>query len=198
MNELWLYGVVGEEGYGDVSAKDVRDQLAKFNKSEPIVVRVNSPGGSVFEAVSIRTQLSQWPAGVNVQVDGLAASAASYIATVGRSVAMARDGSLMIHDAWGMTLGNAADHQKASQTLDQISDSLVGAYAAKSGKSRAEIRTAMKRETWFTSTGAVEYGLVDMIVGEDGRAVAMNGKQASRSVAELQARLDALCDRIGR
>ena len=86
--------------------------------------------------------------------------------------------------------------KKASEHLDQTSETLVAAYVAKTGKSRAEIRRTMKAETWFTAQGAVEYGLADLIIGEDGRAVAMNGKQASRSVAELQARLDALTERL--
>lgn len=196
MQEVWLYGVIGEEGYGDVSAKDVRDELAKFDKSQPVVVRINSPGGSVYEGVSIRTMLSQWPGGVDVQVDGLSASAASYIGTIGRTVAMARDGSIMVHDAWTIAIGNSDDMKKASEHLEQTSETLVAAYVAKTGKSRAEIRRTMKAETWFTAEGAVEYGLADLIIGEDGRAVAMNTKQASRSVADLQARLDALNARL--
>ncbi len=188
--EIWLYGVVGEEGYGDVSALDVRDELAKFRKSEPVVVRINSPGGSVYEAVSISTQLAQWPGGVDVQVDGLSASAASYIGTIGRTVAIARDGSIMVHDAWTMAIGNSEDMQKASEHLDRVSESLVAAYVAKTGKSRAEVRRTMKAETWFTAEGAVEYGLADVIVGEDGKAQAMNTRHASRKLDDLQRQLD--------
>ena len=196
MQEIWLYGVIGEEGYGDVSAKDVRDALAKFNKSQPVVVRINSPGGSVYEGVSIRTQLSQWPGGVDVQVDGLSASAASYIGTIGRTVAIARDGSIMVHDAWTIAIGNSDDMKKASERLDQTSETLVAAYVAKTGKSRAEIRRTMKAETWFTAQGAVEYGLADVIIGEDGRAAGMTTTAARAKLAEMQRQLDEAVSRF--
>lgn len=197
MQEIWLYGVVGEAGYGDVSALDVRDELAKFRKSEPVVVRINSPGGSVFEGVSIRTQLAEWPGGVDVQVDGLSASIASYIGTVGRTVAIARDGQIMCHDAWTLIAGNSDDLKRASEHLDQTSETLVSAYVAKTGKTRSEIRAMMKRETWFTAAGAVEYGLADIVVGEDGRAAAMTTTAARAKLDQLQRQLDETYSRLG-
>lgn len=187
---IWAYGVV--EPDGDVSALGVRDELRKFNRKQPVTVRINSPGGSVFEAVSIRQQLAEWPGGCNCQVDGLAASAASFIATAGQSVAIVSSGQIMIHDAWTIAIGNSEDMRSASEVLDQISDSLVGAYAAKSGKSRAEVRSAMRKETWYTARGSVDFGLADLIIGEDGKAEAMGGRQATRSIAAMQRQLDSL------
>lgn len=161
-NELYIYDVIGEGFFeSGVTAKGVRDELAKLSKKDPITVRINSPGGSVFEAVAIRAQLEQWPGGVNVVVDGLAASAASYIATVGDSVSMVEGSMLMIHDPWTLAVGNAAEMQKAAETLDKIAESLVGAYSKKSGKDAATVRQTMKDETWLTVDDAISYGLAD-------------------------------------
>lgn len=162
-NELWIYDIIGfgffEEG---VTSKSVRDELTKFDRKQPINVRINSPGGDVFEAVAIRALLAEWSAGVTVQVDGLAASAASYIATVGNTVSMAEGAMFMVHDPWTVAIGNAAEMQKAAATLDKIADSLVGAYAKKAGKSHDEVRETMKAETWMTADEAIDYGLADV------------------------------------
>lgn len=186
-NTLWIYGVI--EPGGDVSATDVRDQLEDLDPSQPILARINSPGGSVFEAVAIYTQLSQWPLGVDVQIDGLAASAASYLATVGQFVAIARDGMVMLHDAWALTVGNSDDHRAAGEILDDISNVLTQAYVARTGRTAKEVRDVMKKETWFTAAGAIEFGLADAIVGDDGRAAVA---ASARTVAALQRRLDML------
>lgn len=161
-NELWIYDIIGEGFFeSGVTAKSVRDELAGMDKKQRVHVRVNSPGGDVFEAVAIRAQLEQWAAGVDVSVDGLAASAASYIATVGESVSMAEGSMFMVHDPWTVAIGNAAEMQKAAATLDKIADSLVGAYSRKSGKSADEVRDTMRAETWMTADEAIAYGLAD-------------------------------------
>lgn len=173
-NELWIYDVIGFGFFEDgVTGKSVRDELAAFDKKQPINVRINSPGGDVFEAVAIRAQLEQWPAGVNVQVDGLAASAASYIATVGGTVSMAEGSMFMVHDPWTVAIGNAAEMQKAAATLDKIADSLVGAYARKSGKSHDEIRETMRAESWMTADEAIAYGLANDKADERAAAFAI-------------------------
>lgn len=161
-NELWIYDIIGEGFFeSGVTGKSVRDELANMDKKQPVQVRINSPGGDVFEAVAIRAQLEQWPAGVNVQVDGLAASAASYIATVGDDVTMSEGSMLMVHDPWTVAIGNAAEMSKAAATLEKIADSLVGAYSRKSGKSDKEVRDIMKAETWMTADEAIAYGLAN-------------------------------------
>lgn len=191
-NELWIYDVIASRGEG-ISATAVRDDLAKLKRNERLLVRINSPGGDVFEAVAMHTQLSQWPGGVDVMVDGIAASAASYLATVGRDVSIARDGMLMIHDPWALTVGNAEDHHAAGDVLDQVAESIVSAYVAKSGRSREEIRRVMKAETWLTADGAIEFGLVDRKIGETKPAAKSARASADRpNLAEMQRRLDLL------
>lgn len=161
-NELWVYDIIGEGFFeSGVTAKGVRDDLAKMDKKQRINVRINSPGGDVFEAVAIRTMLAQWPAGVDVQVDGIAASAASYIATVGETVAIAEGAMIMIHDPWTLAIGNAEEMMKVAGTLDKVAESLVNAYVSKSGKDAEEVRAAMRAETWLTSGESIEFGLAN-------------------------------------
>lgn len=173
-NTLFIYDVIGAGFFDEgVTAKSVRDELSKMNKSERLTVRINSPGGSVFDGVAIRAQLEQWEAGVDVKVDGIAASAASYIATAGDTVAMAEGAMLMVHDPWTFAVGNAAEMQKAAVTLDKIAESMVGAYAKKSGKSHEEVRQTMKDETWLSVDEAIEYGLADEKSNEKAAAYAI-------------------------
>ena len=185
---VWCFGVI--EAGGEVNAKDVRDALAKFDKSRPVTLRVNSPGGSVHEAIAIRSLLSSWPGGVQCQVDGLSASAASFLMTVAKTVAIVEFGSVMIHDCWGATVGNAADHTSTAEVLDQISDTIAMAYSQKTGKSQKVIRDAMRRETWYTSRGSVEFGLCDVVVGENGAVAAMTTTAARAKLDALQRQLD--------
>lgn len=173
-NTLYIYDIIGagffEEG---VTAKSVRDELAKMNKAERLTVRINSPGGNVFDGVAIRAQLEQWDAGVDVLVDGIAASAASYITTVGDKVSMAEGAMLMVHDPWSFAVGNSAEMLKAAETLDKIAESMVGAYAKKSGKSAQDVRQTMKDETWMSADDAIAYGLADEKSDEKAAAFAI-------------------------
>ncbi|WP_225840307.1 head maturation protease, ClpP-related [Streptomyces sp. NK08204] len=124
-------------------------------------VRVNSPGGSVFEGIAIANALRSHPANVTVQVDGIAASIASVIAMSGDRVEMGPNTMMMIHDASGLCVGNAADMAEMSDLLNLISDNIADAYAARAGGTRAEWRARMKAETWYLPEDAVEAGLAD-------------------------------------
>lgn len=174
-NELWIYDTIGEGFFSaGVTAKAVRDDLAKMDTKQRLTVRINSPGGDVFEAVAINALLSEWKGGVDVQVDGLAASAASYIATVGDKVTMAEGSMLMIHDPWTVAFGNAEEMQRAADTLDKIAENLVGAYSRKSGLASAEVRDIMRAETWLTADEAVAKGFASAIGGDKAKACAVS------------------------
>src|SRR5574338_262904 len=101
--ELWIYDVIGESFWeSGVTAKGVRDELAKMKDTDPMTVRIKSPGGAVDHAVAIKTLLDQWKGLVSVQIDGLAASAASYIAMAGSHISIAEGSLFMIHNPWTM------------------------------------------------------------------------------------------------
>ena len=161
-NVLWIYDVIGGFfGMGAVTPITVRDDLAKLDKRERLLVRVNSPGGVVDDAVAIRSLLAEWPSGVDFQVDGVAASAASFLAATGERVTMARGARLMIHDPWGGVYGNEKDFRRAADQLATLRIMIADAYATKSGKSVTKVLDAMADETWFSDAEAIDFGLAD-------------------------------------
>lgn len=155
--EIYLYE---EIGYWGVTAQDFVDVLRDVNASS-IDLHINSPGGDVFDGVAIYNALIDHPANVNVIVDGLAASAASFIAMAGDSIVMNRASQLMMHDASGFCFGNAADMAVMQALLDRVSDTIAGIYAAQAGQDSAFWRDLMVAETWYSSAEAVAAGLAD-------------------------------------
>src|SRR3990167_11554562 len=161
--EILLYD---EIGFWGVTAKEFATTLAGITAAS-IVVRINSPGGDVFDGLAIYNSLQAHPATIKTQIDGWAASAASFIALAGESVTIAQSAFMMIHKAWGITLGNADDHRDMVMTLDKIDGQLSDIYAKKTAKPKAEILALMKGEsdgTWFTADEAKAMGLADTIV----------------------------------
>lgn len=164
-NELWLYDVIGEGFWSEgLTGKSVRDALAEFDRDESLSVRINSPGGDVFEAQAIRTLLAEWPGGVDVQIDGVAASAASFVATVGREVTISDGAMLMIHRPWSIAIGDEGEMERTRALLQKTGGQLANAYSRKSGRSQEEMLAAMEAETWYTAEEAVDAGLADAVV----------------------------------
>jgi ATP-dependent protease ClpP protease subunit len=158
--EVSIYDEIGAYG---VSAKSFLDELGALPEDGPLTLRLNSPGGSVFDAVAIHNALRRHAGPVTVWIDGIAASAASYIAMSGDAVVMPQNAFLMIHDPSGFAMGTAEDMRAMAEALDRIKGSLVAGYAAKSGRSDDEIAALMTRETWLDAAEAVALGFADRI-----------------------------------
>lgn len=158
--ELWLFDEIDGTGWWGVSAKDVQTALNSITASA-ITLHLNSPGGDVFEAHAIYNAIKAHPANVTVQVEGIAASAASYVAMAGDTVLVASNATFMIHDAITFTYGNEADHTKASGVLGQQSDIIARIYAERSGGEADDFRAAMREETYYDAASAIEAGLAD-------------------------------------
>ncbi|CAM5250702.1 ATP-dependent Clp protease proteolytic subunit [Streptomyces glaucescens] len=156
--EVMLYDEVGGwfGATADQFIADLRGIIAPRMR-----LRINSPGGSVFEGIAIANALRSHPASVTVQVDGVAASIASVIAMAGDRIEMAPNSMLMIHDASGVCMGNASDMEEMAELLDLISDNIADAYAARAGGTREQWRERMRAETWYLPDDAVENGLAD-------------------------------------
>ena len=162
MTDVLIHGDIGFE----VRSADVIQQLAGVDGD--VVVRVSSGGGDVYEGLAIMNALRSHPGEVLVIVEGLAASAASFIAVGGGTRIVCRpNAELMIHEAWSMADGNAADMTKAAGDLDRISANLAGIYARRAGGTPEEWRARMREETWFSAEEALAAGLVDAV--EDAR-----------------------------
>jgi ATP-dependent protease ClpP protease subunit len=152
-----------EIGYWGTTATEFVDELLAID-AETIELHVNSPGGDVFDGLAIMNALADHPATVNVVVDGIAASAASFIAMAGDSMKMNRGSQLMIHDAIGFCYGNAGDMEDTSALLSRISDTIAGIYADRAGGKADDWRDLMRAETWYSATEAVDAGLADEAV----------------------------------
>lgn len=156
----------GSWGISAVEFLDALDSLDQAATDE-IRLHINSPGGEVWEALAILNSLRDFDAKVTAQVDGIAASAASFIAAAADETVMAPNTQLMIHDAWGLCVGNAADMHSTGDILDAVSDNIASIYAAKAGNATADWRAVMRDEAWYSAQEAVDQGLADRIAGEE-------------------------------
>lgn len=152
-----IYEEIGGSWFGGVTAVDFVAELAAIEGD--LEVHINSPGGDVFEGLAIYTAIAQRPGNVTTIVDGLAASAASFIAMAGKNRIIAPGAMMMIHDAAGLCMGNASDMRELADLLDKVSDNLAGIYA-ENATQPTDWRAAMKAETWYTADEAVAAGLV--------------------------------------
>ncbi|POH58912.1 head maturation protease, ClpP-related [Arthrobacter glacialis] len=160
--EVFIYGGIGS-WYGVDATQFVAD-LADLDVQE-IQLRVNSPGGSVYDGVAIMNALKRHKAKVVASVDGLAASAASFIIMAADEIQMGPGAEVMIHDAWSYAGGNAEQLIDEAAHLDRISNSIAGLYASRAGGTSEEWRDAMKAESWYSAEEAVTAGLADSITG---------------------------------
>lgn len=157
--------IYDEIGGGDwwssgVTAVDFVAELAGITGD--LEVHINSPGGDVFDGLAIYNALAQRTSNVTTIVDGLAASAASFIAQAGKTRVMSPGAMMMIHDAAGLCVGNAADMRELADLLDKVSDNLADIYAAHSGVADGW-RDAMRAESWYTAQEAVDAGLAHRV-----------------------------------
>ena len=162
--EILIYEQIGKDFFEDgIGAKQFVEDLRALGDIEQLDIRINSPGGSVFEGLAIYNSLKAHKAEKTVYIDGVAASIASVIAMAGDEIIMPENALLMIHDPHALAIGDAELMRKMADTLDKTAESLVSIYKDKCKKSEDEIRDKMKDETWFSAAEAREFGLCDEI-----------------------------------
>ena len=159
--KLYVYDLIG--GYDSDAAEFV--QAVHGIDAASVDLHINSPGGFVYDAVAMYEALAASPATVNVSIDGLAGSAASFLAMVGDTVSIARGGRVMIHDAQLVAVGGPADLREFADIADQVSNDIAGYYAARAGGTPASWRKAMSATTWYSAQQAVDAKLADRVTG---------------------------------
>lgn len=165
--ELYLYDSIVDseleaEFWGGVTPKSFIQALKDID-ADTIHIRVNSPGGSVFAARAMEQALREHKARIVAHVDGVAASAASFLVMAADEIVMAPGAMMMIHKAWTVAMGNADDLVNTADLLDKIDGTLAATYAARSGESVEKITEMMAAESWFTAQEAVDFGLADSV-----------------------------------
>lgn len=167
---LRLEGPIDEDLFwGDeITPQAFRDELNA--EDGDVMVWINSPGGNVFAAAEIYTMLKDYAGTVTVRIASIAASAASVVAMAGERVEMSPTALLMIHDPSTIAMGNTKDMERAITTLNEVKESIINAYAAKTGLRHNRIAELMSNETWMNAKKAVDLGFADEVLFEDKKA----------------------------
>jgi len=164
--EIFIYGPIGLSWLGDgVSASQfAKDLRALGNNIDTLDLRLNSEGGSVVDAEAIHTHLVEHKARVIRHVDGMAASAASFVLMAADEIVIADSGFVMIHEARMMEYGTAEDFRRGADLLDRTTDRIVAKYVRRTKNDEKKVREWMKAETWFIGEEAVKNGFADRVV----------------------------------
>jgi len=182
MTELFLYGSIGQSSgnVARISAAKFLDALGAVPAAEDVTLRINSDGGSVTEATAIFNAVRN-RGNVDTQIDGIAASAAAYIAMAGRKVRMAGNAMLMIHKASTAAQGTADQLRREADVVDLFNSTLIPAFAARTGKSREEMDALMSKDAYFTASQALALGFVDEVTGDLALAACIDTPKADMS-----------------
>lgn len=161
---LRINGVIAEESWldDDITPAVFASELSAG--SGPVTIWLNSPGGDVVAAARIYNMLLDYPGKVTVNIDGIAASAASVIAMAASTVAMSPVSMLMIHNPATLAMGDKTELSRALDMLESVKDSIINAYQLKTGLSRAKLSKLMDMETWMDATAAIDLGFANEIL----------------------------------
>ena len=186
-NEIKLYGPIG---YPGITSATFKSLLADADPGQELVVCIDSEGGSVFDGLGIYDAIKAWPGSVRAVVESSAFSIASFIAMAADRVEITENGYLMLHNPYTMTEGDHEDLQKQAELLAKLRDSMVTAYATKTGKTRDEVEAVMRAETWLDAREAQVSGYVDTILPTARKSVAVarfKGNMPERVLSSLDA-----------
>ena len=167
--DIFIYGEITKyawEEYGEMSSTMFKNELDTLGEVDTIHLYINSPGGSVFEGVTIYNMLKRHKARIIVHVDAVAASIASVIAMAGDEVRMPSNSVMMIHNALiGPIWGNAQELRKHADDVERISQSSMTTYLSKAGDKLTEekLKELLDAESWLSADQALEYGLCDVV-----------------------------------
>ena len=170
--EVLIYDQI--DSWLGVSAEQLVRDISSLDTNRELTVRINSPGGNVYDGVAILNALRTHPGAVTVVVDGIAASAASVIAMGGDTIVMNRNSEMMVHNGRAIAMGGAEDMRKMADRLEQVNANLASIYADRAGGTADEWRAIMAAETWYSAEEAVKAGLADRVEQSpsDARAIA--------------------------
>jgi ATP-dependent Clp endopeptidase proteolytic subunit ClpP len=191
---IWIYDEIGPAWWGLIGAEQVINALDEIGDKHA-TVRLNTPGGSVDEGIAIYNALKAHKAGVTTIADSMAASMGSYILQAGTRRIVASNAMVMVHDPWSFAAGNSTELRKSADVLDAYAKRMIPDYAARSGKTQAEIVKIMADESWYPGREAVDAGFADEVGGESetemklGRQLMATAKHPPKAVRERMERL---------
>lgn len=161
MPTIYIYDEIGPGWLGMIDAAGIVAALQEIGNVDDARVRINSPGGDVFESAAIYNHLREFNGNIHVRVDGVAASGGSVIAMAGDTIEIAANAMVMIHEAWTIALGNKRELAKTVELLEKVDGTMIESYVARTGNEEKQIVQWVEAETWFTADEAVEHGFAD-------------------------------------
>jgi ATP-dependent protease ClpP protease subunit len=188
--EMSMLDIIGEDWWtgGGITSKRVQEKLAAYPKAKTVKVLLNSPGGDAFEGLAIQSLLRRHGGRIEIEVVGLAASAASLIAMAGDDIAMHEGSLMMIHEPWTMTVGNATEMRTAAEFLEKVNSSGLDVYARRTGRKREDVAEMLASETWMTAHEAVkEKFATNVVAGAEPAPKAKAAMQAFMSLRQPRA-----------
>ncbi len=159
--EIYIYEEIGEGFFSGITAKSFADSMKKLGNVAALDIYINSPGGSVFDGISIYNQIKRFSGEKIVHIDGIAASIASVIAMAGDEIKIASNGLMMIHDPWAMTAGTAGDMRKMADSLDKCREAILSTYIKKTGQDEKTLGDWMAVETWMNADECLARNFAD-------------------------------------
>jgi ATP-dependent Clp endopeptidase proteolytic subunit ClpP len=194
-NTITMFDLIGEDPWtgGGVTAKRVAGALRAIGEKD-VTVQINSPGGDLFEGIAIYNLLVQHRAKVTVDVLGWAASAASIIAMAGDEIRMGLGSFMMVHNAWGVVVGNQHDMRDAADAFQGFDGAIADIYQARTGLARSKVEALMDAETYMSANEAVKKGFADTVAEDISAPEATN--QTAQKISARR-RLDAALAQSG-
>jgi ATP-dependent protease ClpP protease subunit len=186
--ELVMLDIVGEDWWtgGGITSKGVQQKLAAYPKVKTIKVLLNSPGGDAFEGLAVQSLLRRHGASIEIEVVGLAASAASIIAMAGDTIAMHEGSLMMVHQPWTFAVGDADEMRTTAEFLDKVNSSGLDVYTRRTGRKREDVAELVAAETWMTAHEAVKEKFATSVV--DGASPEPVAKARAAAQVFMQAR----------
>lgn len=177
---IYVYDVI--DAWWGASAAALVDAL-KAAGDRPVHLHINSPGGDVFEARAMAAAVVAHTGNVTTHIDGLAASAATYLAMAANEVRMTDGGLFMVHCSWTIAWGDKAELRDTANLLEKVDGSIAADYARQTGKPLDQVVAWMEATTWFTAAEAKDAGFVDAIDANTKREGAEKDAAAQASAA---------------
>lgn len=172
--EIRIDGVIGGDWFGEgITKESFAAEMKTLKAAKQIHLRINSEGGSVFDAEAMYTLLRAHGAKITVHIDSLAASAASFLAMAGDEIEMSEHAFIMIHNPYMIEMGDDEQMIKAAEMLRKVKEQVANLYAARTDQKQSDILTWMKETSWFTAAEALDKGFTDKVIANNKRVAAM-------------------------
>lgn len=177
---VYIYGTIGE-GWSDEDSNRAKSFAKLLDKlsPKPLDIRIDSTGGDVYEGFAIASAIQRYEGDTHVYIDGIAASAASYIALMGDYITMNDYAMLMIHNAWTIAAGNRDELREIADRLEAIDSTIAGIISARSGMELDAVRAAMCAETWFSANDALEADMCNEVIETEQRIAASLDRESA-------------------